>query len=520
MSVLDLPTLTREQIASLSVEQRVAILAAATPRLVEPYVPHAPHPPQQVFLLDEGREAFYGGAAGGGKSDALLMAALQYVDVPRYSALIIRKTWADLSQPGAIMERADTWLRDTPARSHDGGRWWTFPSGARLSFGFVQYPRDVYGFKSAEYQYVAFDELTSFVESSYTYLFSRIRRPALGCEGCSVKVEKVGPGERSITQSGLVGGEVADVNGWVHRRSQSNYMQRCNRPRPSRRAIAEYGPSAIDGTTLFDVPLRMRAASNPGDLGHAWVRDRFIDPARKIRSARFYPARLVDNPSLDQEQYEEALMHLDPVERARLLNGDWDVTESGAMFQREWFPVITREQVPNLVNGEIRVRAWDFAATKVAATKDRNDPDFTVGALVSLRDGVWYVEDVVRVRFDPHALEQLVANVASQDGLSTRIRVEREPGSSGKITVDHYRRHIVPGYDFDEFRPTTAKEERARLWAAAAGAGNLRLVEGEWVRPFIDEATAFPFGAHDDQVDSVSMAVESIAGRRKRRGLL
>ena len=52
-------------------------------------------------------EALFGGAAGGGKSSALLMSALQYVDVPGYSAILFRKTFADLSLPGALMDRAN-----------------------------------------------------------------------------------------------------------------------------------------------------------------------------------------------------------------------------------------------------------------------------------------------------------------------------------------------------------------------------------------------------------------------------
>ena len=69
-----------------------------------------------AFLcLDWKPEVFYGGAAGGGKSDALLMGALQYVDVPGYHALILRRTFAELSLPEALMERANEWLGPTDA---------------------------------------------------------------------------------------------------------------------------------------------------------------------------------------------------------------------------------------------------------------------------------------------------------------------------------------------------------------------------------------------------------------------
>jgi hypothetical protein len=75
-----------------------------------PLVPHEPTPRQAAFLMLECLEAFYGGAGGGGKSDALLMAALYYADIPGYNALIIRRNLADLAMPGALMERAHEWL--------------------------------------------------------------------------------------------------------------------------------------------------------------------------------------------------------------------------------------------------------------------------------------------------------------------------------------------------------------------------------------------------------------------------
>src|SRR6185369_16574716 len=177
--------LTREEaikkhLAKLTPAQQAQLAQLATPRLVEPYMRHIPHPTQQVFLGLNVREALYGGAAGGGKSDALLMAALQYVDVPGYAALLLRRSWPDLVLPGAIMDRAGQWLADTPARKRDGGRLWEFPSGARLQFGYLSTDSDKYRYASAEFQFIGFDELTQFPEEdTYTFLFSRNRRPKL-----------------------------------------------------------------------------------------------------------------------------------------------------------------------------------------------------------------------------------------------------------------------------------------------------------------------------------------------------
>src|SRR5262249_41071469 len=145
-------------------EERARIMAAvqeAFPiRWNDRYCPHLPTPKQLAFLAMDDEEVFYGGAAGPGKSTALLMGALQYVDVPDYAALILRRTYADLALPGAIMDMAFEWLAPTPARWQAGLKTWRFPSGATVTFGHLQHEEQKRRYASAEFQYVAFDELT------------------------------------------------------------------------------------------------------------------------------------------------------------------------------------------------------------------------------------------------------------------------------------------------------------------------------------------------------------------------
>ena len=85
------------------------VLKYLEPKMSE-YCPEEPSLTQKVFLRTYSLEALFGGAAGGGKSSALLMAALQYVDVPGYSAILFRRTYADLALPGAIMDRFQSWI--------------------------------------------------------------------------------------------------------------------------------------------------------------------------------------------------------------------------------------------------------------------------------------------------------------------------------------------------------------------------------------------------------------------------
>lgn len=471
-----------EGIKKTDSEERYLLRMTSVPRVVDPYIAHIPHPTQQLFLsLNGHEEVMFGGAAGGGKSDALLMAALQYVDVPGYNALLLRRTWPDLSLPGAIMDRARTWLSDTPALPRDGGRVWIFPSGARLTFGYLQYDKDKYRYQSAEFQFIGFDELTQFQQSTYEYMFSRIRRPAVSCLRCRRTVKKYGNGQ------------------WKHTSSASE----CKDILPDPKVIAQYSPTQ-DGLTLFDVPLRMRSATNPGGIGHAWVRDHFIDAKTKKPGSIFIPAYLADNPSLDQDTYRKNLQHLNAVDRERLMNGDWDVMEEGSYFQRHWFKFLQSRPIEGRW-----CRYWDLAATV--------DGDYTAGALLGLMpDGTWVIADVRRMRGTPREVERFVQQTAMDDGRAIPIRMEQEPGSSGVMQIDYYRRNILVGYDFRPDRKTSSKESRANPLSSAAEAGNVSIVAGQWNRDFLDEVALFPNGAHDDMVDAVTGSFTFLASRTAR----
>jgi len=102
---------------------------------------------------------------------------LQYVDVPGYAAIILRKSYTDLSLPGALMDRAREWLLPTDAHWDRERHTWTFPSGASLTFGYIQTPADRWRYQSAEFQYIGFDEVTEWDDpEAYLFMFSRLRR--------------------------------------------------------------------------------------------------------------------------------------------------------------------------------------------------------------------------------------------------------------------------------------------------------------------------------------------------------
>lgn len=138
---------------------------------------HIDHPTEKKGVF----QALYGGAAGGGKSDALLMAAAQYVDRPEYAGVLFRRTFADLSLPGALMDRAHAWWDNAPGVAWDGNKkTFRFSSGAKIAFAYLQHPGDEIRYQGAEFQYVGWDELTQFPDRRPPqYLLSRIRRPSI-----------------------------------------------------------------------------------------------------------------------------------------------------------------------------------------------------------------------------------------------------------------------------------------------------------------------------------------------------
>lgn len=411
-----------------------AVIAATI--LDNPYIPTKPFQKQSLFIITPEAEALYGGQAGGGKSEALLMAGLQWVEDPDYAGLILRRTYKDLALPGALMDRAHEWLQPTDAHWNGTDKTWEFPSGSTLSFGYLQHENDKYQYQSSEFQFIAFDELTQFTESQYLYLFSRLRRK----EGSQI-------------------------------------------------------------------PLRIRAGSNPGGIGHEWVKNRFINNS----SLPFIPASYRENPYLDQMEYRKSLDKLDWITRRQLKHGDWDVNPQGGLFKREWFPIIT-EAPTTLIR---RVRAWDLAAT---IHKPGTDPDWTVGILLGIdNDNTVYILDVQRIRATPLEVEKLILQTASLDGHETIIQMEQEGGATGKFVIDDFTRKLR-GYNFKGEPARKDKRERAKPVSSYAEAGNIKILNKPWTPTLLDELEAFQTeGIHDDQVDALSLAFRNITLNNRRK---
>lgn len=253
------------------------------------------------------------------------------------------------------------------------------------------------------------------------------------------------------------------------------------------------------------VPLRFRATANPGGaFGEYYYQRFFVEGPEKGRI--FIGAGIDDNPYLDADAYKESLAELDPLERERLLNGNWEIKASGDLFRRQWFQIVPESDVPRLAR---RVRFWDMAATDPAKRRGRNkrEPDYTVGLKLAMFQGMYWIEDIIRIQKTPYDVEEAIKAAAAADGFSCAIRMEQEPGSSGDITIDHYTRLVLQGYDFAGVRSTGSKVERARTASTAAENGKICIAHNcRNMLPFLDEADLFPYGIKDDCVDGLSGA--------------
>ncbi len=226
--------------------------------------------PQTDFLAAPETDVLYGGAAGGGKSYAMLVDPLRFAHRAAHRALILRRSMPELRE--LIDKSRELYPKAFPGcKFREVEKIWTFPSGAKLEFGFLERDADVYRYQGQAYSWIGFDEITHLAtEFSWNYLSSRLRTTD----------PEIQPYMRCTANPGGAGAH------WVKKR----YVH------PSEPNESFTGN---DGLTR-----------------------------------KFIPARLDDNPYLSKDgRYEQMLKALPDVQRKQLLEGDWDITEGAAFTE-------------------------------------------------------------------------------------------------------------------------------------------------------------------------------------------
>lgn len=268
--------------------------------------------PQMDFLAAGETDVLYGGAAGGGKSYAMLVDPLRFAHRAAHRALILRRSMPELRE--LIDKSRELYPKAFPGcKYREVEKLWTFPSGAKVEFGFLERDADVYRYQGQAYSWIGFDEITHLpTEFSWNYLASRLRTTD----------SEITPYMRCTANPGGVGA------GWVKKRYISPSM-------PNDSFIGD------DGITR-----------------------------------KFIPARLSDNPYLAEDgRYEQMLKSLPPTQRRQLLEGNWEVAEGAAFteFDRDMH-IIEPFDIP--LHWE-RVKGLDYGYASesacVWATIDPND---------------------------------------------------------------------------------------------------------------------------------------------------
>ena len=245
---------------------------------------HANEGPQTDFLAAGEKDVLYGGAAGGGKSFAMIIDPLRYCHKKAHRALILRRSMPELRE--MIDKSRELYPQAFPgAKFREVEKLWNFPSGAKVEFGFLERDADVYRYQGQAYSWIGFDEITHLpTEFAWNYLASRLRTTD----------PEIQTYLRCTANPGGVGSH------WVKKR----YIQ-----------PAEHNHSFLGGDGL---------------------------------TRKFIPAKLEDNPYLAEDGvYEQMLKSLPPIQRRQLLEGNWDVAEGAAFVEfNPSVHVVTPFQLP------------------------------------------------------------------------------------------------------------------------------------------------------------------------------
>jgi len=320
--------------------------------------------PQTDFLASPERDVFYGGAAGGGKSYALIADLLRYCDNPNHRALVIRRTLDELTElinksrefypkafPGAVFKEAKSM--------------WQFPSGATAWFSYLDKDKDVSRYQGQSFTWIGIDEITHYpTPYVWEYLRSRLRTTD----------PKINVYMRCTGNPGSVGGW------WV----KKMYIDPCEPNKPF---------------AATDIETEQRLV---------WPDSAPPDKAGKpLFLRKFIPARLTDNPYLMQNgEYEAMLRSLPEVERRRLLEGDWDVAEGAAFPEFSRSVHVCDAATTQIPTNWIRIRAADYGYSS---------PSCVLWGAVDWDDNLWVYREFYGKGQTAENLANIIANFEGED---------------------------------------------------------------------------------------------------------
>lgn len=442
--------------------------------------------PQEQFLSTPADIAIYGGAAGSGKTYALLLEPIRHYDNPGFGAVIFRREQTQITNEGGLWDTSMLYAYLGAKPKMSPKMCWIFPKGAKVTFSHLNYENDVLGWQGSQVPLICFDELTHFSKSQFFYMFSRNRTE------CGVD-----PYIRATCNPDPDSWVAEFISWWID--PDSGF------PIPERSGVLRYMIRLNDviywGATKEELYQKFRT-----------------DGIRKqdIKSVTFIAADIYDNKILlhSNPSYLASLKALPYVEMMRLLKGNWKVRPAaGTMFKRSQIEII-----PAVPADVVRwCRGWDLAATPKKDTpkkKYSDDPDYTAGVLIGLRaNKKFVVANVLNFRDKASEVRKMVKNTAGVDrGVYRNVKVKlvQDPGQAGKEQAESYVVYLA-GFHVEAKTETGDKITRAEPFASQWQVGNVEVVEGEWNELYLSQLEQFPEGGHDDMVDASSTAFNELA---------
>ena len=303
--------------------------------------------PQELFLSTPADIAIYGGAAGGGKTFALLMESMRHITNPKFGGVIFRRTMKQVTQEGGIWDESTMLFPGLKGSPNLTERYWTFPSGATISFAGLEHEHDKLNFQGAQLAYIGFDELTHFTEGQFFYLLSRNRSL------CGVK-----PYIRGTCNPGP---------GWV-KKLLAPWVDK-SFPNPAKSGELRWFRRDMDQLIWMDEkPVR-----TPCKCLETTCQNCF--PPEK--SLTFIRASVFDNKILLEKNpgYVTNLMAQNEYEKASLLRGEWDAELPNRVLDQfiEARHKVPRRQFPD--TWMLRHVAADFGGANTAELAIVEDPD-------------------------------------------------------------------------------------------------------------------------------------------------
>jgi hypothetical protein len=263
--------------------------------------------PQTTFLASSADIAIYGGAAGGGKTWALLMEPVRHIGVSGFGAVFFRRTTTQVRNEGGLWDESANVYPLLGASPREHLLDWKFPSGASVTFAHLEHDKTVLNWQGSQIPLICFDELTHFSPSQFWYMVSRNRSM------CGVR-----PYIRATCNP--------DADSWVAGFIAWWIDQNTGTAIPERAGVLRWFVRINDELIWADDPSELAEYRDP--TGNS------IPP----KSVTFIPAKLSDNAALMAADpgYLANLMSLPTVERERLLGGNWKVKNTQALVFSNW----------------------------------------------------------------------------------------------------------------------------------------------------------------------------------------